>query len=284
MSGRRALFSVAALWASGFASGWTIAATPPPPGLDPAGLKAWAQYQKEPAHRAFAIAPGGQWGWRSGLADTEQASDEALAACQQENERPCLSYDLNGRKVLTSARWEQALTPYPATLPDAPTQVGTRRAQRFPDLRLQTPEGVPVPLAQAGSHITVLHFWGSWCPPCVKELPNLELAQKQLAQKQLAKDREIRFVVVPLRESMATSQAWLKSRKLRLQLTLAETASATALRLRDGKTLPDRQVAPVFPTTYLLDGRGTVLFVQHGPIHDWASLLPILRHAARYAN
>ena len=278
MPGRRALFLVAALWASGLSSNWTMAAAPPP-GLDPAGLKAWTQYQKESAHRAFAIAPGGQWGWRSGLTDTEQATEETLAACRQENELACLIYDLNGRKMLTSARWEQALAPYPVTSPDALPPVGTRRAQRFPDLRLQTPEGQPVPLAQPDIRVTVLHFWGSWCPPCVKELPSLDLAQRQLA-----KDSAIRFVLVPLREPMATSQAWLQSRKLNLKLVLPETAASTTLRLRDGKTLADRQIAPVFPTTYILDGRGTVLFVQHGPIHDWASLIPILRHAAQHAG
>lgn len=271
MPGGRALLFVA-VWAGGLASGWASAAPAVPPGLDSAGLKAWAQYQKEPSHRAFAIGPGGQWGWRSGLADTEQATEEALAACQQENEQACLIYDLNSRKLLSSARWEQALTPYPASS----SHIGTRRGQRFPDLRLQTPEGQP--LVQSGVHVTVLHFWGSWCPPCVKELPNLALAQKELA-----KDSRIRFALVPLREPVSTSQAWLRSRKLNLSLVMAETATNTTLRLNDGKTLADRQIAPVFPTTYILDGHGTVLFTQHGPIHDWTSLVPILRHAARNA-
>ena len=103
------------------------------------------------------------------------------------------------------------------------------------------------------------------------------------AQKQLANDSTIRFALVPLREPIATSQAWLRSRKLNLNLMQAETASATALRLNDGKTLADRLVAPVFPTTYILDARGTVLFAHHGPIHDWTGLIPILRHAARNA-
>ncbi len=274
MSGRHALFAVAALCASGLALA-RGPSTSAPPGLDSAGQKGWAQYQKEPSHRAFAIAPGGYWGWRSGLADTEQATEEALAACQQETERTCLSYDLNGRKLLSSARWEQALTPYPAST----SYIGTRRGQRFPDLRLQTADGQPASLVQSGVHVTVLHFWGSWCPPCVKELPNLARAQRRLT-----KDSTIRFALVPLREPVSTSQAWLRSRKLNPALVIAETATTTTLRLTDGKTLADRQVAPVFPTTYILDGRGTVLFAHHGPIHDWASLVPILKHAARNAT
>lgn len=278
MSGHRGPFSVSplwavGLWAVGLSSGSVVAAAPPP-GLDPDGLKAWTEYQKEPLHRAFAIAPGGQWGWRSGLADTEQATDEALGVCQQENELACLTYDLNGRKVLTAERWEQALAPYPVSA----SQIGTRRGQRFPDIRLQTPDGQAIPLVQPGTRVTILHFWGSWCPPCVKELPGLAQTQRRLD-----KDGAIRFALVPLREPLATSQTWLRSRKLNLNPLLAETASPTALRLGNGKVLADRQIAPVFPTTYILDGRGTILFVKHGAIHDWASLIPILRHAARNA-
>ncbi len=269
MPDSRALFSVLAVWTSGLALATPFAT---PPGLDSTGLKAWAQYQKEATHRAFAIAPGGQWGWRSGLTDTDQATEESLAACQQENGLACLAYDLNGHRLLSSTSWERALAPYPG----APAQVGTRRGQRFPDLRLQTSEGKPVPLVQPGTRITVLHFWGSWCPPCVKELPNLAHTQKRLA-----KDHNIRFTLVPLRESMATSQAWLQSRQLNLTLTGAETTSSNILKLTDGKMLSDRQIAPVFPTTYILDGHGTVLFSRNGPIHDWTSLIPILRHAAQ---
>ncbi len=268
MPSGRALFSVLVVWTGGLA---LAAPSATPPGLDPAGLKAWAQYQKEATHRAFAIAPGGQWGWRSGLTDTDQATEEALAACQ-ENGAICLAYDLNGRRLLSATGWERAFAPYPG----ASTQVGTRRGQRFPDLRLQTSDGKPVSLVQPEIRITILHFWGSWCPPCVRELPNLAQTQKRLA-----KEPEIRFILVPLREPMATSQAWLQSHQLNLSLTSTETAPSNALKLTDGKTLSDRQMAPVFPTTYILDGNGTVLFSRHGPIHDWASLIPILRHAAR---
>jgi len=242
--------------------------------LDSSGLKAWAQYQKEPLHRAFAIAPGGHWGWRSGLTDANQATEEALAACQENSAVTCLSYDLNGRTMLSATRWAEALAPYPR---HTATHTGTRRGQRFPDLRLRDAQGQRIPPAR----LTVVHFWGSWCPPCVKEMPEIARLQRHLAH-----DTRIRFSLIPLREPVSASQAWLRSRKLTLALTHAETAPGkeAALVLSNGQTLPDRQIAPVFPSTYLLDGNGVVIFSQHGPIHDWASLAPLLRHAAQHAG
>jgi thiol-disulfide isomerase/thioredoxin len=226
-------------------------------------------------HRAFAIAPGGHWGWRSGLTDANQATEEALTACQENSELACLSYDLNGRTLLTAERWASALSPYPK----AATQTGARRGQRLYDLRLADAHGQPVRIQGPAVRVSVVHFWGSWCPPCVKELP--EIAQ---LQKKLAADASIRFHIIPLREPLSASQAWLRARGLELALSTAKSTPQHALLLDDGSALPDRQVAPVFPTTYILDAKGTILFAQHGPIHDWASLAPILRHAAKHGR
>lgn len=271
MSYRPARLPLLLAWMMGGLVPSAVAA--PPPGLDSNGLKAWAQYQKEPLHRAFAIAPGGYWGWRSGLTDADQSSEEALAACQENSEIACLSYDLNGHTLLTAKRWASALSPYPTTA----TQTGIRRGQRLYDLRLDDEHAQPVRLVAPTVRVSVVHFWGSWCPPCVKELP--EIAR---LQRQLARDTDIRFHFIPLREPLSSSQAWLHSRGLKLALTTAKSTPQHALRFNDGSALPDRQIAPAFPTTYILDSKGTILFSQHGPIHDWASLAPILRHAANH--
>jgi thiol-disulfide isomerase/thioredoxin len=33
--------------------------------------------------------------------------------------------------------------------------------------------GRPVPLAAELAPVTLLHFWGTWCPPCLREIPEL---------------------------------------------------------------------------------------------------------------
>lgn len=37
-----------------------------------------------------------------------------------------------------------------------------------------TPEGVPLVMSQFLGKPLLLNFWGTWCPPCVAELPLLE--------------------------------------------------------------------------------------------------------------
>jgi dienelactone hydrolase len=54
-----------------------------PPQLGDNGQKALAVYAIDAPHKAFAVAPDGAFGWRSGLRTTEAARAGALKACQQ---------------------------------------------------------------------------------------------------------------------------------------------------------------------------------------------------------
>jgi dienelactone hydrolase len=54
-----------------------------PPQLGANGQQAFATYTIDAPHKAFAVAPDGAFGWRSGLRTTEAARAGALKACQQ---------------------------------------------------------------------------------------------------------------------------------------------------------------------------------------------------------
>ena len=54
-----------------------------PPQLGANGQNALATYAIDAPHKAFAVAPDGAFGWRSGLRTTEAARAGALKACQQ---------------------------------------------------------------------------------------------------------------------------------------------------------------------------------------------------------
>src|SRR5277367_4440886 len=57
--------------------------------LAPAGRAAYRAFLADEFHRAFALADGGAWGWRSGKATVEDASAEALAHCAERATEPC---------------------------------------------------------------------------------------------------------------------------------------------------------------------------------------------------
>ena len=47
----------------------------------------------------------------------------------------------------------------------------------------QTPEGKPINTKHWQGKILVVNFWGSWCPPCVEEMPTLEKLQQEFFQQ-----------------------------------------------------------------------------------------------------
>ena len=56
-----------------------------------------------------------------------------------------------------------------------------------------------------GHELLVVHFWGTWCPPCIPEFPEL----LQFA-RQLAKDSRIKFLVVAVRDQRPDVEKFVK--------------------------------------------------------------------------
>jgi cytochrome c biogenesis protein CcmG/thiol:disulfide interchange protein DsbE len=51
--------------------------------------------------------------------------------------------------------------------------------RRAPDFVFER-NGHPARLADLRGHVVILHFWASWCPPCVEEAPALEALAEAL--------------------------------------------------------------------------------------------------------
>ena len=119
----------------------------------------------------------------------------------------------------------------------------------------------------------MLHFWGSWCPTCVHELPQFESLQNAFKGRD-----DIVFVYTQARESAATARQWLKQRRLALKLhdSGVRDRKDHQFRLADGRAIADRELAPVFPATYVLDRHGVVVFALRGSARDWREFEPFL--------
>lgn len=55
------------------------------------------------------------------------------------------------------------------------------RGKALPDVVFETLEGAPVRLEEYRGRVVVLNFWGTWCAPCRREIP--ELADLQRAYR-----------------------------------------------------------------------------------------------------
>lgn len=119
-------------------------------------------------------------------------------------------------------------------------------------------------LAQARGQVVVLNFWASWCEPCVAELPSLE----RLARRHAV---GLQVLALNFRERDSAIERFLARHPLALPILRdLDGAAAKACRIR------------VFPTTVVLDRRGSPAFTVTGEV-DWSGpeaaswIAPLLR-------
>src|SRR5688500_2338627 len=67
----------------------------------------------------------------------------------------------------------------------APVRAGVEIGKAAPDYLGLDREGRAVELSSLRGKVVVVSFWASWCPPCLKELPILENAQRLTGESRL---------------------------------------------------------------------------------------------------
>ena len=144
--------------------------------------------------------------------------------------------------------------------------VGRALGQRFPDIAFASADGKAGSVAALRGKVAILHFWGSWCGPCRREMPEL-----QKLHERLRKRKDVALALLQVREPFEASRRWAEGQGIRLPLFDSGSTGTKddRFRLGDGGTLPDREVAAIFPTTVVLDKRGIVIFSHVGPVHRW---------------
>jgi thiol-disulfide isomerase/thioredoxin len=236
-------------------------------------------YQYAGNNRAFAIAPGGAWGWQADEASEDAAVNGALQACQSNTRQKCVLYALNDRIVFDKAKWPTLWGPYTAATLAASAPVGTAIGERFPDLVWFDEARKPVTLSHLRGKVVFLHFWGSWCPPCMREFPSLELLRAEIGKKLFT---DVEMVLLQMREPFSQSRNWVEEygfTSLPLYDSGVADSDTSTLSLSNGGVINDREIARVFPSTYVLDRNGVVIFSRHGPVTGWLEYLPFFEHA-----
>jgi thiol-disulfide isomerase/thioredoxin len=108
-----------------------------------------------------------------------------------------------------------------------------------------------------GDALIVLHFWATWCPPCVKELPKLDRFARDF------EGRGVRVVPVSLDYGMFPPE---------LSEFMKKNGVETLPVLRVGTADPAWESLRKFalPTTFLIHPDGRVLYKLVGDL-DWTS-------------
>ncbi len=122
---------------------------------------------------------------------------------------------------------------------------------RAPEFSLKTMSGGSVNLADLSGKVVMVHFWATWCPPCVEEIPTLDRLYRQLMGK------DFMMLAVSEDDDGAAVASFFQQNRLNLPV-LMDTGSEVA-RLYGTYKLPE---------TYIVDRQGVVRYKAIGP-RDW---------------
>ncbi|WP_434672458.1 prolipoprotein diacylglyceryl transferase family protein [Pseudomonas sp. R1-15] len=130
---------------------------------------------------------------------------------------------------------------------------------RLPEIELRNAEGETVNLADYQGGPLVINLWATWCPPCRREMPVLEEAQKQRP--------DLTFLFVNQAESMQSVSTYLATQGLSLTNVLFDGSG------RLGQAVGSMAL----PTTLFYNAEGRLLGSHLGELSE-ASLARALEN------
>jgi len=120
----------------------------------------------------------------------------------------------------------------------------------LPELTFRTLDGRPAPLRSFAGKPTVVNLWATWCPPCIREMPLLEKAQRSRP--------DLNFVFLNQGEDPVRVAAWLTSRRFEMANVLVdEVRQASAAFKQQG-----------YPTTLFFDRHGRLVSTRVGELSE----------------
>ncbi len=125
------------------------------------------------------------------------------------------------------------------------TRVPEDRRGQPVDLSGTTVDDETLDLATLRGKVVVVNVWGSWCPPCRKEAPDLQRAYEQL------RPSGVEFVGITNRDTKAGAQAYERSFGITYP-SLFDADGSMLLALR-GAVPPS-----AIPSTLVLDAQGRI--------------------------
>jgi cytochrome c biogenesis protein CcmG, thiol:disulfide interchange protein DsbE len=127
-----------------------------------------------------------------------------------------------------------------------PPHIGTAA----PDFTLQDSQS-KVTLSQLRGQIVVLNFWGTFCPPCIEEMPSLVEMQRRM------KTKGVTVVAISVDEDESAYRQFLKQHSIDF-LTVRDAA----------QRIPALYGTRGWPETYIIDRNGVMKRKFIGAV-DW---------------
>ena len=151
-------------------------------------------------------------------------------------------------QAIVSALLAAALTPRTAC---AGELAAIDDAPAYKQVALRDTDGQLRDLSEFRGELLIVHFWASWCTPCIEEMPAIQRLQKAL--------NGYPSVLVSINVGEAERRVQTASRRLGITFPVL---------LDHDSQVFDAWGGEVLPTTYILDADGRMRYVAQGPL-DW---------------
>ncbi len=127
-----------------------------------------------------------------------------------------------------------------------------KEGDRAPAFELTSVDHRQINLPDYRGRVVLVHFWATWCPPCVEEMPNLERLYRMLS------GRDFEILAVSVDEGGEDA----------VRSFLKKSPASFPVLLNPGGSVAGQYGTFKFPETYVVDRQGVVRYKVIGAM-DW---------------
>jgi len=150
--------------------------------------------------------------------------------------------------VVVGTIWIRSLVP-----PESPTG-SLAFLSAAPELPIFDRAGQRIDLSKEKGRLVIVHFWATWCPPCVEEIPALSKFWDQYRDRS-----DVKLYAISVNKDWKTIDEFLSKNPNHLPIYQDPNASTAT---RFGTTQ--------YPETYIVNRAGRVLYRIQGGV-EWAN-------------
>ena len=125
-----------------------------------------------------------------------------------------------------------------------------------PNFKAELIDGTPFELSDLRGKYVLLDFWGSWCGPCMKQVPDLKAIYGKYHGKQFKNATDFELVSVAIERNKKSGENAIK--RLGLDWKYHIINETKSLRFFGGEYAEQFNIKEV-PTTFLLDENGQIV-------------------------